>query len=102
MHPFRLAGAAGLLLLCVTPAIGQECAAPLGAVNPTMQCGARGGADLRVEPDVAHPNACSFLCDGDNQCLSWTYRNAERTCHLKAQAPPVQNDICCFTGRKIN
>jgi hypothetical protein len=104
MRKYFLAGASLSLLISFAPAAAQQtCPPPQSAVSPVMQCGARGGTDLLAIPNVTHPNACKFLCDGNNHCRAWTYMFADRSCRLKAQVPPaaVQNNNCCFTGRKI-
>ena len=101
MHNHRLAAAVSLVLLAVAPAVAQQtCQPSSGAVNLSSQCGARSGGNLREVPDIAHQNACQFLCDGDNKCRAWTYVTATRSCQLKAEETDVVNDNCCFTGLK--
>ena len=53
----------------------------------------------------ANPNLCRSACQGDSNCVAWTYVNPgiqgpAARCWLKNSVPPAVNDACCVSGVK--
>ena len=96
-----LSAALCLALLVAQASIAAAQSCPTGQANPTIRCGARPGPFFEVIADIAHAQGCKSRCDDLLRCRAWTYTITTSSCGLRAQDAPVQNDDCCFTGKKF-
>lgn len=56
---------------------------------------------------VSNPDACAAACNGNSNCLAWTYVRARGLCYFKNPVPqPSWNSVCpsnfeCLSGYKM-